>query len=245
MERRIRKIMIDLKSFKENWLKIQESAEKSAIECGRNPDDVQIVAVSKTHPAELIKIALYSGIKVFGENYAQELVDKALELADYEIQPEWHFIGHLQTNKVKHIIPFVKMIHSVDSLKLAEEISKQAGKLNKTIDILLQVNTSQEESKFGCNPEEAPELYEKIQLLDNIKLKGLMTIGSFSDDANISRKEFGILVELRKIIIEKNVNVQSLELSMGMSHDYSLAIKEGSTIVRIGTSIFGNRYYTR
>ena len=237
--------MIDLKSFKENWLKIQESAEKSAIECGRNPDDVQIVAVSKTHPAELIKIALYSGIKVFGENYAQELVDKALELADYEIQPEWHFIGHLQTNKVKHIIPFVKMIHSVDSLKLAEEISKQAGKLNKTIDILLQVNTSQEESKFGCNPEEAPELYEKIQLLDNIKLKGLMTIGSFSDDANISRKEFGILVELRKIIIEKNVNVQSLELSMGMSHDYSLAIKEGSTIVRIGTSIFGNRYYTR
>jgi pyridoxal phosphate enzyme (YggS family) len=107
------------------------------------------------------------------------------------------------------------------------------------------VNTSQEESKFGCNPEEAPELYEKIQLLDNIKLKGLMTIGSFSDDANISRKEFGILVELRKIIIEKNVNVQSLELSMGMSHDYSLAIKEGSTIVRIGTSIFGNRYYTR
>lgn len=237
--------MIDLELFKENWLNIKKSVEECSINSGRKPDEVKIIAVSKTHSSEIIKIALQSGIKVFGENYVQELIQKAEELKNYELQPEWHFIGHLQTNKVKQVLPYVKMIHSVDSLKLAEEISKQAIKLNKVIDILLQVNTSDEISKFGCNPNEAVSLYDNIQLLPNINIKGLMTIGTFSDDSNVSRKEFGILVNLRKIIIEKMADNCYMDLSMGMSHDFNIAIEQGSTFVRIGTSIFGSRYYTK
>jgi pyridoxal phosphate enzyme (YggS family) len=236
---------MDITEFKKNWNSIEESVKNAAIDCKRNPEEVQIVAVSKTHPSELIEVALESGIKIFGENYAQEFISKAQALTSYNLQPEWHFIGHLQTNKVKYVIPYVKMIHSVDSLHLAEEISKQAKKHNKTIEILLQVNTSGEESKFGCDPELIYEFAEKVQYLENLNVTGLMTIGTFSENPDISRKEFSILRNIRENLNKKFNTEKFVNLSMGMSNDYAIAIQEGSTYIRIGTSIFGYRKYTK
>jgi len=229
--------------IKSNWLNVLNNVRIAAQTLQRDPDSIKIVAVSKSHPPEIIELAIKAGVNVFGENYAQELKDKHQYLVESGVKiPEWHFIGHLQSNKVKYIAPFVSMIHSVDSVGLAEEISKQAEKNNRTIDILLQVNTSGEYSKFGCQPEKLIELFDSVARIKNLNVLGLMTIGTFSDNENIIRTEFKLLRELRDNI-NKTKGVNLSHLSMGMSHDYEIAIEEGATIVRIGTAIFGERIY--
>lgn len=213
---------------------------------GRSIEDITVLAVSKTHPLEAVLCAVNAGFTYFGENYAQELKDKYSELRLKGMpQPCWHFIGHLQTNKVKFIAPFVELIHSVDSVGLAQEISKQAIKNNRTIDILLQVNSSGEDSKSGCEPEEMESLAEEVMKIPNINICGLMTIGSFSDDEAVSRKEFSLVRELRDKLQKKYPELNLKHLSMGMTHDYLIAIEEGATIVRIGTKIFGYRDYSK
>jgi pyridoxal phosphate enzyme (YggS family) len=206
--------------------------------------DIKVVAVSKTHPVEAIKYAIEAGIRDFGENYVQELKTKYELLKQIsDVQPNWHFIGHLQTNKVKYIIPFVKLIHSVDSVHLANEINRQAEKHNRVVDVLVQVNTSGEESKFGCEPKEALPLIEQIGQLPNLRVIGLMTIGSFSTDENTIRKEFRLLRSIFEEAKQKFPALPLTELSMGMTNDYMIAVEEGATILRIGTAIFGERHY--
>lgn len=202
---------------------------------------VALVAVSKTKPAEEI-LELYNlGQRDFGENYVQELVDKAAQLPK---DIRWHFIGHLQTNKVKFIASFVQLIHGVDSLKLLKEINKEAVKNNRVIDCLLQIHIAQEETKFGLDEEELNLIISQSAdlLMSNVRVTGLMGMASFTDDMNKVRAEFGKLKEL----FDHHAKLQTLNsklqtLSMGMSSDYKVAIQEGSNIVRIGSLLFGKR----
>ncbi len=221
------------------YLRAKIAAEKA----GRNFDEIKIIAVSKLHPAKVIESASAAGLKCFGENYVQELTDKYDILSDKGFNDlEWHFIGHLQTNKVRNITPFVNYIHSVDSFKLAEEISKRAVLAERDINILIQMNTSGESSKSGCQPDDAVELISHLSTLENIKIKGLMTIGTFTDDEKIQREEFTVLREtLNDVNSQLSLNLK--ELSMGMTGDFETAIVEGATMVRIGTAIFGSRNY--
>lgn len=231
-----------VKELKEKKEQVETNVKNALIRAGRK-DNVKIIAVSKTHPAEMVYNAMLSGINSFGENYVQELVEKYNYFKNNNLnQPEWHFIGHLQTNKVKYIVPFVDLIHSVDSIRLAEEINKRARANNKIQNILLQINTSGEFSKSGCEPDEAVNICKEILYFDNLKLLGLMTIGTFTDDETQQRKEFAILRnKLNEINNQLNLNLK--ELSMGMTNDYAIAIEEGSTIIRIGTAFFGYRKY--
>ncbi|MDD3286849.1 MAG: YggS family pyridoxal phosphate-dependent enzyme [Bacteroidales bacterium] len=208
------------------------------------PNNVKIIAVSKTHPKEMIQEVYDFGHRVFGENKAQEMTDK------YEALPkdiEWHMIGHLQTNKVKYIAPFVSMIHSVDSLKLLKEIDKEAIKNNRVIDYLLQIDIANEDTKFGMLEKEAIELLssEDFAQLKNIRTCGVMGIGSITVDINKTRQEFKNLKVTFLTLKEKFFKNEDYftEISMGMSSDYDIAIEEGSTIVRIGSLIFGQRDY--
>ena len=204
------------------------------------PEHVTLVAVSKTKPVEDLQEAYDAGIRDFGENKIQEMCDK------YEVLPKdirWHMIGHVQTNKVKYMAPFVYLIHGVDSLKLLKEINKQAEKNNRVIDVLLQQFIADEETKFGLDEEEIHQIMtEEIQNLPNIRVVGLMGMATFTDDENQVRNEFKTL-KSNFDLLQKNHSDVSI-LSMGMSGDYEMAIEEGSTMVRIGSSIFGNRNYT-
>ncbi|AWM14580.1 YggS family pyridoxal phosphate-dependent enzyme [Flavobacterium sediminis] len=213
------------------------------------PEDVTLVAVSKTKPISDLMEAYEVGQRIFGENYVQELVEKHEQLPK-DIQ--WHFIGHLQSRKVKLIAPFVSLIHGVDSLKLLQEINKQAEKNNRVIDCLLQIHIAEEESKFGLDEKELEEILK--QLLDsarsdnnnlkNIRIVGLMGMATFTEDQNQIRKEFTYLKSLFDKYSKQNTDNWNLKiLSMGMSGDYQLAISCGSTMVRIGSSIFGARQY--
>ncbi len=223
-----------------NIQNIKENIEKTCLGIGRESANVKLIAVSKTFSAEKISEALETGTIDFGENYVQELVDKRNLLLAKNIR--WHFIGHLQSNKVKYIADWVYLIHSVDSESLAEEIQKRAEKANRIIDILVEVNTSEEATKFGVKPARAIELLKNVSQFRNINLKGLMTIGPFTEDKNASRESFRLL---KSIFNEANNTILTKkpmdELSMGMTHDYKIAIAEGSTMVRIGTAIFGTR----
>lgn len=209
------------------------------------PQNVVLVAVSKTKPVEAIRELYDLGHRDFGENYVQELVDKQAQLPS---DIHWHFIGHLQSNKVKYIAPFVYLIHGVDSLKLLKEINKQALKVGRVIDVLLQVHIAQEETKFGFDSTELEALFASggagLQELKNVRITGFMGMASFTDNHGQVRKEFATLKGLFDHY--KNaafVNVQLSILSMGMSGDYTMAIEEGSTMVRIGSLIFGARTY--
>lgn len=234
----------EIKHFKDVDFEIKSIVDDAISKSNRN-DSVKVIAVSKTKPNEMLENAYHAGIKVFGENYVQELVDKSEYFASKEIKEiEWHFIGHLQSNKVKYIVPFVDYIHSVDSLKLAEEINKRAFNSNKVQKILLQINTSGEESKSGCEPEDAIKLAEEYMKLNNIELVGLMTIGTFTDDEKQQRLEFSLLRNLLNDINSK-LGINLKELSMGMTNDYPIAIDEGATMVRIGTAYFGERNYIK
>jgi PLP dependent protein len=210
------------------------------------PDACTLIAVSKMQPLEKIQEAHSAGQRVFGENKAQEMVP------NYEALPKdirWHMIGHLQTNKVKYIAPFVTLIHSIDSVKLLEEVNRQASRFNRIIPCLLQVHIAEEETKFGFSPEEIDEIVasDVCSRLVNIEIKGLMGMATFTDNQDQVRREFRSLKALfDKLAVRKLPNVVAMrEVSMGMSGDYKIAIEEGSTMVRIGTAIFGERNYAR
>lgn len=233
-------------NIKENWMEVCDHASRAIERSGRKQGDVLVLAVSKMHPLDYVLAGMDCGITDFGENYAQEMKDKQQEVVDKHLpQPSWHFIGHLQTNKVKYIAAYVKMIHSVDSVHLAKEISRQAELHDRDIDILLQVNTSGEESKSGCKPEEISELAAGTIVLPHIHVRGLMTIGSYSEDREVSVREFSLLKELRDKVSKEFPQNDFRELSMGMSHDYETAIELGATIVRVGTGVFGERDYSQ
>jgi pyridoxal phosphate enzyme (YggS family) len=204
--------------------------------------DCRLIAVSKTHPKEKIKEAYDAGQRIFGENKVQELIAKQAELPN---DIEWHMIGHLQSNKVKQLVPVVSLIHSVDSFKLLEEINKQAKRINRVVSCLLQIYIAKEEAKFGLDENEVIDLIQsgKIAQLDYVKVTGLMGMATFTDNNDQVRNEFRNLKKLFDQITKMNLplNMEMKELSMGMSQDYQIAIEEGSTLVRIGTAIFGSR----
>lgn len=216
-------------------------AENIKVLVNQIPTNIKIIAVSKFKPAEMLLEAYNLGLKRFGENYVQELVDKYQELPK---DIEWHFIGHLQSNKVKYIAPFVHMIHSVDSFKLLVEINKQAKKNEKIIDCLIQIYIAEEDSKTGFEEAEFFEMLNNgsINDLTNIKICGLMGMSTFTENLEQIRKEFKLLKTISdnaKSFDHKNIELK--EISMGMSGDWQIAIEEGSTMIRIGSAIFGNR----
>lgn len=229
--------------LKENLADVEAKIVKACENSGRQRDDVTLIAVSKTKPVETLKEAYDLGVRVFGENKVQELTDK------YEALPkdiQWHMIGHLQRNKVKYIIDKVALIHSVDSIRLAETIEKEAAKHNITANILIEVNVAKEKSKFGLMPEELDELIDKIKDFNHIQVKGLMTIAPFVENPETNREIFRSLRKLSVDISNKNVdNVNVSILSMGMTNDYTVAVEEGATMVRVGTGIFGARNYAQ
>lgn len=206
------------------------------------PHKLKIVAVSKTHTPEEVIEVYNTGHRLFGENRAQELINKQ-PLLPLDIQ--WHFIGHLQSNKVKHIAPYVAMIHSIDSLKLLREVNKQALNNQRVIDCLLQFHIAQEESKYGLNQEEAAELLNSPEFIkmQNVKIRGVMGMATFTNDMDWVRKEFQLLKKCFDFLISSFFEHDKgfCEISMGMTGDYHVAIEEGSTILRIGTAIFGER----
>jgi PLP dependent protein len=208
------------------------------------PENVTLVCVSKFHPDETIMEAYQAGERVFGESKVQELTEKYNRLPK---DIHWHFIGHLQTNKVKFLVPFVELIHGVDTFKLLQEINKQAAKIHRKVNCLLQVHIATEETKFGFSPEELTDLYESgsINSLEFINIHGLMGMATFSDNQDQVRREFQGLKKLFDTIKVKYAvnNPDFSEISMGMSDDFQLAIEAGSTMVRIGSSIFGHRVY--
>jgi pyridoxal phosphate enzyme (YggS family) len=229
--------------IKENLISVENEIREACLRAGRRREDVTLIAVSKTKPVSDLEEAYALGVRVFGENKVQELADK------YEVLPkdiEWHMIGHLQRNKVKYIIDKVALIHSVDSLRLAETIEKEAAKRNITVNILIEVNVAREESKFGLMPEELEEFIAKISDFSHIRVKGLMTIAPFVADSEENRVIFQRLHKLSVDIETKNVdNITMRVLSMGMTNDYAVAIEEGATMVRVGTGIFGARSYSK
>ena len=225
----------------DNLHEVQENIRKACERSGRNPEDVTLIAVSKTKPVSDIEQIYAAGIREFGENKVQEMNDKQKVLPG---DINWHMIGHLQRNKVKYIVDNVAMIHSVDSVRLAEEISKEAVKKNVAVDILVEVNVAKEESKFGLYTEDVGQFVEQISKLPGINIKGLMTSAPFVDNPEDNRQYFKKLKDLSVDINAKNIdNVHMDVLSMGMTNDYVVAVEEGATHVRVGTAIFGHRDY--
>ena len=225
----------------ENLKHVEERILKACERAGRSRDEVTLIAVSKTKPVEMLQEAYDLGVRVFGENKPQEMRDKMPQLPQ---DIRWHMIGHLQRNKIKYIIGKAEMIHSVDSLKLAEAISQEAEKHGRTIPVLIEVNVAGEESKFGVSPGETEELIRRIAPLPGLTVRGLMTIAPYVEDQELNRPVFRELRKLSVDIASKNIdNVCMCELSMGMTGDYETAIEEGATFVRVGTGIFGARSY--
>ena len=229
--------------LKDKLSNVYNEIEKSCEAGNRKCDEVTLIAVSKTKPVETIQEAYDLGVRIFGENKVQELAEK------FEVLPrdiEWHMIGHLQRNKVKYIIDKVKCIHSVESLRLAETIEKEAKKHERIIDVLVEVNVAGEDSKFGLSPEETPSFIEEISKFTHLRVQGLMTIAPFVDDPEENRPVFKALKKLSVDIAAKNIdNVNMNVLSMGMTNDYQVAIEEGATMVRVGTGIFSERNYAQ
>jgi len=226
-------------SISRNLSNIRSRIRAAAESAGRDPDSVRLVAVSKTRPAVDIIEAFHAGQTVFGENYIQELTTKLDQVPE---PVEWHVIGHLQSNKVKYIAGRVALIHSVDRLSLAEEISRQWGRLELVCPVLIQVNISGESTKSGTTEEEALQLVRECALLPNIRVSGLMTMPPFFDDPEAARPFFAGLRRLASAIDAAGIaGVEMRELSMGMSGDFEAAIQEGATLVRVGTAIFGER----
>ena len=227
----------------ENYLAVEEKVKEACRRAGRNRDEVTLIAVSKTKPMSMIEELRPLGVVDFGENKVQELTAKEEALPS---GLHWHMIGHLQRNKVKYIVDKAYLIHSVDSLRLAEAVSQEAVKKGVTANILIEVNVAGEDSKFGVAPEETAALAEAISKLPNIAVKGLMTIAPFVENAEENREVFRNLRKLSVDIEEKKFNnVTMAVLSMGMTGDYEVAIEEGATMVRVGTGIFGERDYSK
>ncbi|BEH09513.1 MULTISPECIES: YggS family pyridoxal phosphate-dependent enzyme [Geobacter] len=213
----------------------------AARRAGRDPAAVRLVAVSKTIPAEAVEEAARAGQRLFGENYVQEFTAKAREVRE---PVEWHFIGHLQSNKVKYLAGLVTCIHSVDRLSLAEEINRQWAKLDAVCDILVQVNIAGEETKSGTSAAELTDLVAAMATLPHVRVRGLMTMPPFFDDPEEARPYFRELRRLADAVAAENIpGISMTELSMGMSGDFEAAVEEGATLVRIGTALFGERVY--
>lgn len=227
--------------LKNNLEEVNNIIKEHAVKVSRNPEDITLVAVSKTKPVEMLKEVYDLGVRDFGENYVQELVDKIDQLPS---DIRWHMIGHLQTNKIKYIIDKVYMIHSVDTLHLAQAISKEAVKRNLTVKILLEVNIADEESKFGLTKENFLENYKEMMNLPGIDILGLMTSAPYIENMEDNRQYFVQLRSLMIDLIDKGLyNKDNYYLSMGMTGDYPVAVEEGATLVRVGTGIFGARNY--
>lgn len=226
-------------SIATNIEKIRSQIEVAATSVGRAPSAIRLVAVSKTKPASMVDEAAAAGQTIFGENYVQEFVAKAEAVTS---PVEWHFIGHLQSNKVKYIAGIAAMIHSVDRFSLAQEIDRQWGRLGRVCDILIQVNVSGEATKGGTTSEAAQTLVRQVAALQNVRICGLMTMPPFFDDPEAARPYFRELRLLAEEIELLNIpGVSMKELSMGMSGDFEVAVKEGATLVRVGSAIFGSR----
>ena len=227
---------------KEQLAQVEENIVKACEKAGRSRSEVTLIAVSKTKPVEMLLEAYEAGARDFGENKVQELVDKIPRLPK---DIRWHMIGHLQRNKVKYIVDQVSLIHSVDTYRLAEEINIQALKKNITVPVLIEVNVANEASKFGVQAEDTLQLVQEIaSTLKNIRIQGLMTIAPYVDDPEDNRLYFRKLKDLSVDIAAENIdNVSMNVLSMGMTGDYTVAIEEGATMVRVGTGIFGERNY--
>ena len=227
--------------LKDQLQEVEKRIQAACDRAGRKREEVTLIAVSKTKPVETLQEAYDLGVRIFGENKVQELTAK------YEALPKdihWHMIGHLQTNKVKYIIDKAELIHSVDSLKLAETIEKEAAKHDLIADILVEVNVAEEESKFGMKMEEVIPFVEKVSAFPHVRVRGLMTIAPFVEDPEENRSIFADLNKLYIDIKKKNHDNDTVSvLSMGMTNDYEVAIEEGATMVRVGTGIFGARNY--
>ena len=227
--------------LKDQLQEVEKRIQAACDRAGRKREEVTLIAVSKTKPVETLQEAYDLGVRIFGENKVQELTAK------YEALPKdihWHMIGHLQTNKVKYIIDKAELIHSVDSLKLAETIEKEAAKHDLIADILVEVNVAEEESKFGMKMEEVIPFVEKVSAFPHVRVRGLMTIAPSVEDPEENRSIFADLHKLYIDIKKKNHDNDTVSvLSMGMTNDYEVAIEEGATMVRVGTGIFGARNY--
>ena len=227
-------------TIKDNFNRVNKQIVDAVMSCGRKPDTIQLIAVSKRKSVKMIMEGIQAGAKHFGENYIQEAIEKIDVIGKNRIC--WHFIGHLQSNKAKFAVKYFEYIHTVDTLKLAKSIDKQAKKIDKIQKILVQVNIGKEETKSGTRIEETIELIKQISTFENLSLQGLMCMPPYFSDpekARIYFKQLGLLKE--KIMARKLGNVTMEHLSMGMSNDFKVAIEEGSTMVRVGTSIFGRR----
>lgn len=228
--------------LKDALIEVENNILDACERSGRNPEEVTLIAVSKTKPVEMLQEVYNEGIRDFGENYVQELADK-IEIMPKDIR--WHMIGHLQRNKVKYLVGKVACIHSVDSLRLAEVINERSIKLGVVTEIMAEVNIAGEESKFGFTRDEVFDFAEKVSTMEGVKLVGLMTSAPYVNDPEENRQYFREMKSLSVDINEKNINnVNITELSMGMTNDYIVAVEEGATHVRVGTAIFGARNYS-
>ena len=227
--------------LKDNLREVEKNIQQACLRAGRNRDEVTLVAVSKTKPVSMLEEIYDENIRHFGENKVQELCEK------FEVMPKdilWHMIGHLQRNKVKAVVDKATLIHSVDSIRLAETIEQEAAKKDIIVNILIEVNVAEEDSKFGLKVDEVMSMVETISKFPHIRIKGLMTIAPFVENPEENRPVFAQLRKLSVDIANKNIDNVSVDiLSMGMTNDYQVAIEEGATIVRVGTAIFGERNY--
>ena len=228
-----------MNTIRDHLNEVRKNIQKACEKAGRSPQEVTLIAVSKTKPLFMLEEAYEDGARDFGENKVQEILEKHPKMPE---DARFHMIGHLQRNKVKQVLPHAVLIHSVDSYRLAEQISQEAGKLGITAKILLEVNVAKEESKFGMMPEDVEEMAGQIAALPHLQIEGLMTIAPFVDDPEKNRPVFRKLYQLSVDIKKKNIdNVNMGVLSMGMTGDYQVAVEEGSTMIRVGTGIFGAR----
>jgi hypothetical protein len=236
-----------MSQIRENYLEVMERIEKAARRAGRDPAEIKLVAVSKTVEAARIKEAIEAGVSILGENYVQEAQKKIEEIGRLAL-PErfgegrpvaWHFIGHLQSNKAKYAVRLFDMIHSIDSLPLAQELNRRAGQAGHKIKVMIEVNLSGEQTKFGTDEEKVLNIAKGILSLENLSLEGLMTMPPYFDSPEMGRPYYVQLRELKERMVREGIPLR--ELSMGMSNDFEIAIEEGATYVRVGTAIFGER----
>ena len=226
----------------DNLRLVEENIAAACKRAGRRREEVKLIAVSKTHPVEAIKEAMRCGIRSFGENKVQELKDKMEKIDD---SLDWHLIGHLQTNKVKYVVGKVSLIHSLESIRLAEALEKEAVKRGVIVDVLVEVNIAGEDTKFGVLPENVEDFIREVAKFEHIRVKGLMTVAPIAQKSEENRKYFKNLNKIMVDLNSKNIhNVNMNVLSMGMTGDYETAIEEGATLVRVGTGIFGHRDYS-
>jgi pyridoxal phosphate enzyme (YggS family) len=225
-----------MSSVKENLLKVRERIERAAQKAGRDPKEIKLVAVSKTVELDRIKEAIEAGVSILGENYVQEAQEKIEALGK---SVSWHFIGHLQSNKAKYAVRLFDVIHSIDSIPLAEELNRRAEQPDRVIRVMIEVNLSKEATKFGTDEERVLNLARRIQNLDHLSLEGLMTMPPYFDSPEMSRPYYVALRELKDRMVKEGIPLK--ELSMGMSNDFEIAVEEGATYVRVGTAIFGPR----